>query len=129
MAKNSTRPEGTPDWLVEGARVGVRTHDSAREATVTRFTATRVYLDTGKDDWFPLPSLEKNVGGTWGRTYTIVPATDSRFVAMRRVDQIKSTVHAIERASRDLVGWKHPGPATLKTLHDLAQRLADLTSE
>jgi hypothetical protein len=80
----TTTPD-RPEWLEQGAEVGVISGGYAQTATtetVERFTKTQVVLTNG--DRYSLNGLERRVGGrgAMGATATLVPLDDPRFRRM-----------------------------------------------
>lgn len=99
----SARAE-VPPWLVVGAEVAIvwRRYDMAhRLVRVERFTPTRVVL-SGNAGWFPLKTLTREAGGTWGWTERLAPLDDPDVSESMKEERLSRTFSTLIRRAEAL---------------------------
>lgn len=89
------------EWLVPGAEAVVlqpsnRASMRAETVTVERVMKRDVVLSNG--DRYRIDRLEKQVGGTWGTTYYLVPADDPRIAQTRAAIALTNLRYRAEAA-------------------------------
>jgi hypothetical protein len=68
-----------PAWLVPGAKAVILQpypHSTLKAQSVTVDRVLKRYVVLSNGDRFRLDGLRKQVGGTWGTTYYLVPPSD-----------------------------------------------------